>query len=193
MDFGTHSRGYRETIVLFFFFKVAKKEFIYLFLIYNTVFVLPYISMNPPQVYTYSPFWTPHPPPSPYHPSGSSQCTSPKHPGSMHDTELILLNCGVGADSWVPWTERRSNQSILKEINPEHSLEGLMLSWNCNTLATWCKELTHWKRSWCWERLKAGGEGDNREWDGWMTSLTWWTWVWASSRTWWRTGKPGIL
>ena len=87
----------------------------------------------------------------------------------------------------VPWTARRANQSILKEINPEYSLEGLMLSWNCNTLATWCKELTHWKRPWCWERLKAGGEGDNREWDGWMTAQTQWTWVWASSRSW-RTG-----
>ena len=54
--------------------------------------------------------------------------------------ELMLLNCGVGEDSWVPWTARRSNQSILKEISPEYSLEGLMLSWNSNTLATWCKE-----------------------------------------------------
>ena len=60
-------------------------------------------------------------------------------------------------------------------------------------LATWCKELTHWKRPWCWERLKAGGEGENREWDGWMASPTQWTWVWASSGSWWRTGKPGML
>ena len=65
--------------------------------------------------------------------------------------------------------------------------------WSSNTLATWCKELTHWKRPWCWERLKAGGEGDNRGWDGWMTSLTQWTWVWASSRSWWWTGQPGVL
>ena len=57
------------------------------------------------------------------------------------------------------------------------------------TLATWCKELTHWKRSWCWERLKAGGEGDDRGWDGWKASLTWWTWVWASSGSWWWTEK----
>ena len=61
----------------------------------------------------------------------------------------------------VPCTTRRSNQSILKEISPECSLEGLMLK-NSNTLATWCEELTHWKRPWCWERLRAGGEGDNR-------------------------------
>ena len=62
-----------------------------------------------------------------------------------------------------------------------------------NTLATWCEELTHWKRPSCWERLKAGGEGDDRGWDGWMASPTQWTWVWASSRRWWWTGKPGVL
>ena len=61
-----------------------------------------------------------------------------------------------------------------------------------NTLATWWEELTHWKRPWFWERLKAG-EGDNKEWDGWIASLTRWTWVWASSRSWWWTGKPGVL
>ena len=61
-----------------------------------------------------------------------------------------------------------------------------------NTLATWW-ELTHWKRPWCWARLKAGEEGYDRGWDGWMASLTRWTWVWASSGSWWRTGKPGML
>ena len=65
--------------------------------------------------------------------------------------------------------------------------------WSSNTLATWCEELAHWKRPWCWERLKAGGEGDDRGWDGWMASLTWWTWVSASSGSWWWTGKPGVL
>ena len=65
--------------------------------------------------------------------------------------------------------------------------------WNSNPLTTWCKELTPWKRCWCWERLKAGGEGDNWWWDGWMASLTWWTWVWASSGSWWWTGKSGVL
>ena len=82
----------------------------------------------------------------------------------------------------VPWTARRSNQSILKEINPQYSLEDWCWSWNSNTLATWCEEMTHWKRPLCWERLKAGGEGDNRGWDGWMASPTQWTWVWASSK-----------
>ena len=80
----------------------------------------------------------------------------------------------------VPWTSRPSNQSILKEISPGCSLEGLCWSWNSNTLATWCKLLTHQERPWCWERLRAGGKGDNRGWDGWMASLTRWTWVWVT-------------
>jgi len=64
---------------------------------------------------------------------------------------------------------------------------------NPNTLAAWCEELTHLKRPWCWERLKGGGEWDNRGWGGWMTSLTQRTWVWVSSESWWWTGKPGML
>ena len=87
-------------------------------------------------------------------------------------------------ESWVPkkwcfwtvvlektlessWTVRRSKQSFLKEISPEYSLEGLMLKLKLNSLATRWEELTHLKRPWCWERLKAGGEGDDRAWDGW--------------------------
>ena len=66
-------------------------------------------------------------------------------------------------------------------------------SWKSNTLATRWEELTHWERPWCWEKRKAGGEKDNRGWDGWMASPTWWTWVWASSGSWWWTGKPGVL
>ena len=91
-----------------------------------------------------------------------------------------------------PWTARRSNQSILKEISPGCSLERHW-GWNSNTLATWCEELTHWKRLWCWERLRAGGDGDDRGWDGWMASLTRWTWVWGNSGSWWWTGRPGML
>ena len=97
----------------------------------------------------------------------------------------------------VPWTSRRSNQSILKEISPLYSLEGLMLKLMlkplANPLATWCEELTHLKRPWCWKRLKAGGEGDDRGWDGWMAPPTLWTWVWVSSGSWWWTGKPSVL
>ena len=78
-----------------------------------------------------------------------------------------------------PWSARRSSQSFLKEINPEYSLEGLMLK--LNTLTTWCEELSHWKRPWCWKRLKAGAEKGDRGWDGWTVSLTQWTWVWANS------------
>ena len=92
-----------------------------------------------------------------------------------------------------PWTARRSNQSILKEISPEYSLEGLMQSWNSNPLAIWCKELTHLRIPWCWEKLKVGGEGDDRGWDCWMASPTRWTWVWSSSRSRWWTGRPGVL
>ena len=65
-------------------------------------------------------------------------------------------------------------------------------SWNSNPLASWCEALTHWKRLWCWERLKAGGERGDRGWDSWMASATQWTWVWASAGSWW-TGKPGLL
>ena len=97
----------------------------------------------------------------------------------------------------VPWTARRSNQSILKGISPEYSLEGRCWSWNSNPLATWCEEVTHWKRPWCWGRLKAGRKGDNRGWDSWMTSLlvhlTWWIWVWVGSGSWWWTGRSGVL
>ena len=92
-----------------------------------------------------------------------------------------------------PLDARRSNQSILKEISPKYSLEGLMLKLRSNTLATWCKELTHLKRPWCWERLKAGGEGDDRGWDGWMASPIQRTWVWVNSGSWWWTGRPGVL
>ena len=93
----------------------------------------------------------------------------------------------------VPWTARRSNQSILKEISPGVHWKDWCWGWNSNTLATWCKELTHLKRPWCWEGLKAGGEGDDRGWDGWMASPTQWTRVWVESRSRWWTGRPDVL
>ena len=95
--------------------------------------------------------------------------------------------------SRVPWTARRSNQSIQKEISPEYSLEGLMLKLKLQYLASWCKELTYCKRPQCWERLKAGGEGDDRGCDGWMESSTQWSWVWVNSGSCWWTGRPGML
>ena len=89
----------------------------------------------------------------------------------------------------VPWTARRSNQSILRKSVLNIHWKDWCLSWSSNNLVTWCEELTHLKRPWCWERLKAG-EGDDRGCDGWMASPTQWAWVWAR---WWRTGKPGML
>ena len=93
----------------------------------------------------------------------------------------------------VPGTARTLNQSSLKEINPEYSLEGLMLKLKLQYFGHLMRRANSLERPWCWERLKAGGEGDDREWDGWMASLSQWTWVWVSSGSWWWTGKPGVL
>ena len=105
----------------------------------------------------------------------------------------MLLNCGVGEDSWesLGLQGDTTSQSWGKSILNIHWKDWCG-SWNSNALATRCEELTHWKRPWCWERLKAGGEGDDRWWGGCMASLTIWTWVWVCSRSWWWTGKPGM-
>ena len=89
----------------------------------------------------------------------------------------------------VPWTARRSNQSILEEVNPKYSLEGLMLKLTLRYFGHWMQRATHWKRPWCWEWLKMGGEGGDRGWDGWMASPTRWAWLWARSGRWWRRGS----
>ena len=93
----------------------------------------------------------------------------------------------------VPWTARRSNQFILKEISPEYSLEGLMLKLKLQSFGHLMQRDDSFENTWCWERLRAGGEGDDRGWDGQMTSPTQWTWVWVNSRIWWWTGRPGML
>ena len=93
----------------------------------------------------------------------------------------------------VPWTARKPNQSILKEISPEYSLEGPMLKLKLQYFGHLMWRTNSLERPWCWERLKAGGKGNNRGWDGWRASLTRWTWVWASSESWWWTGKPRVL
>ena len=93
----------------------------------------------------------------------------------------------------VRWTARRSSLSILNEISPEYSLEGLMLKLKLQYFGHLMWRTGHWKRPWCWERLREGGEGDDRGWDGWMASLTQWTWVWVNSGSWWWTGRPGVL
>ena len=116
-------------------------------------------------------------------------------------------------ESWAPknwcfWTAvlKKTLESPLDsqpEIQPIHPKgnqswifihwKGWCWSWNSNTLATWCKKLTHLKRPSCWERLKVGGEGDDRGWGGWMASPTQWTWVWVNSGSWLWTGRPGML
>ena len=98
----------------------------------------------------------------------------------------------------VPWTARRSNQSILKEISPEYSLKGLILKLKLQYFGHQMWRTDSLERPWCWEGLWAGGEGDDRGWDGWMASLTRWhhsdsTWLWVNSRSWWWTGRPGVL
>ena len=104
----------------------------------------------------------------------------------------MLLNCGVGEDSF-------DSPLDCKEIQPVYPKGSVLAihwkdwcwSWNSNTLATWWKELTHLKRPWCGEGLRAGGE-EERGWNGWMASLTQWTWVWVNPRSWWWTGKPSL-
>ena len=105
--------------------------------------------------------------------------------------ELMLLNCGVREDSWESLGLQGDPTIHPKGVLGDH-WKDWRWSWNSNTLATWCKELTHLKRPWCWERLRAG-RGNARGWDGWMASPTQWTWVWVDSGSWWWTGRPGML
>ena len=103
----------------------------------------------------------------------------------------MLLNCGV----WVDSSESLGLQGDPTSTSWRRSVlcvhwRDWCLSWNSNSLTTWCGELTHLKRPWCWERLRAGAEGGDR---GWMASPTQWTWVWVDSRSWWWPGRPGAL
>ena len=106
----------------------------------------------------------------------------------------MFLKCGVGEDSWesLGLQGDPTSQSYRKSTLNIHWKDWFW-SWNFNTSATWCEELTPWKRLWCWGRLKAEGERDDRGWDGWMASLTRWVWVWVNSGSWWWTGRPGVL
>ena len=108
--------------------------------------------------------------------------------------ELMLLNCGVGEGSWESLGLQGDPTSPFwrRSVLGVHWKDRCW-SWNSSTLVTWCEELTHWKRPWCWERLKAEGEGDDRGSDGWMASPTRWTWVWVNSSSWWWAGKPTML
>ena len=97
-------------------------------------------------------------------------------------------------ESLLDWKEIKP--SILREINPEYSLEGHTLKLKFqyfSHLMQRADSLGKKKTNWFWERLRAGGEGDDRGWYGWMASRIQWTWVWASIKRWWRTGKPGVL
>ena len=105
----------------------------------------------------------------------------------------MLLNCSVGEDSWefLGLHGDPTSPSKRKSVLNIH-WKNWCWSWKANILvARW--ELTHLKRPWCWERLQAGGEGDDRGWDGWMESPIQWTWVWLNSGRWWWTGRPGVL
>ena len=93
----------------------------------------------------------------------------------------------------VPWTARRSNQSIWKEISPGCSLEGLMLRLKLQYFGHLMRRVDSLEKTLMLEGLGAGGEGDDRGWDGWMASSMWWTWVWVNSGSWWWTGRPGVL
>ena len=103
----------------------------------------------------------------------------------------MLSNCGAGEDSWQS-LRLQGNQTSQSSRKSTLNIHWKDWSWCWNFNTTWCKELTHWKNPWCWERLKATGEEDSRGWDGWMASLNQWR-VWAHSMRWWRTGKPGVL
>ena len=126
-----------------------------------------------------------------------------QHQRNLHH-KLVLIS------HYFPHVFATPRNSSLQPHHPQHSQSCLFLeakqgpawlvrwkhwcwSWNSNTSATWCEEQTHLKRPWCWEKLKAGGEGNDRGWDGWMASQTQWTWVWVDSGSWWWTGRPGVL
>ena len=108
--------------------------------------------------------------------------------------ELMLLNCGC----WrrllrVPWTARRSNQSILKEISHGISLEGMMLKLKLHYFGHLMRRVDSLEKTLMLGGIGGRRKGDDRGWDGWMASLTRWTWVWVNSGSWWWTGRPGLL
>ena len=110
------------------------------------------------------------------------------------EKKLMLLNCSAGEDSYrsLGLQGDPTSPSKRRPVLGVHWKDWCW-GWNSNTLATSCKELTHWKRPWCWEQLGAGGEGDNRGWNGWMASPTLCTWVWLNSGSWWWTRRSGML
>ena len=108
-------------------------------------------------------------------------------------TPVFLPGESQGREGWWAAVYGVAQSRTRLERRSSSSKPSRYWSWNSNILGTWCEELTHWKRLWCCERLKAGGDKEDRGWDGWMASPTQWTWVWVSSGSWWWTGKPGVL
>ena len=103
------------------------------------------------------------------------------------------LNRGIGEDSWVPWSARRSNQSILKEISLEYWLERLMLRLKCQFFGHLMWRTDSLEKTLMLGKIEGARRRVNRGWNGWMASPTRWTWVWVSSGSWWWTGKCGVL
>ena len=107
----------------------------------------------------------------------------------------MLLNFFVGEGSWESLGQKGDPTSPFwrKSVSPEYSLEGLMLKLNLQYFGHLMWRMDSFEKTWCWKRLKVGGERDDRGWDGWMASLTQWTWVLVNSGSWWWTGGPGML
>ena len=98
------------------------------------------------------------------------------------------------AERTTEWCQKLKAKKVLSVFNQEYTLfTPSIWAFICVASPRNCKELTHWKRLWCWDGLGAGGEGDDRGWDGWMASPTRWTWVWVNSGSWWWTGRPSML
>ena len=122
------------------------------------------------------------------------KCVCNLHRDEVDAEGLMLLKCGAREDSWESLGQQdQTSQSYRKSVLPNIHWKDWCWGWSCNTLVTWCEEVTPWKRPWCWERLRAGGERDDKGWDDWMVLPTQWIWVWARSRSRWWTGKPDVL
>ena len=109
---------------------------------------------------------------------------------------IIFCNCEDRSQEKVwekAWKEPRSLIILSHQTNPGAIQSLLSMSQTVNVLTIWAQLIRYWKRLWCWEGLGAGGEGNDRGWDGWMASLTRWTWVWVNSGSWWWTRRPGVL
>ena len=137
----------------------------------------------------------------------SRQVPGIKVRGDLHVPQPRSRLCLESVRLWLTWgstgiacspgiLKRSQTSPVTQQVPTQYLICGLPRWLRCLPIgngACQCRRcrLTHWKRSWCWERLKAGGEGDDREWGGWMASPTRWTWVWVNSGSWWRTGRPG--